>query len=98
MCYHLPSGSGQAGYVRDTISDSTGNVVNKYVGPKAYRINPTDIVFNPLSETFDKTPVVRRMLKSVGDLMNDVETKPALNYDKATLAKAMAFRQNYRDD
>lgn len=85
-------------YVRDVISDNTGNVVSRYVGPKAYRINPTDIVFNPLSETFDKTPVVRRMLKSVGDLMNDVETKPALNYDKATLAKAMAFRQNYRDD
>jgi hypothetical protein len=85
-------------YVRDVISDNTGNVVSRYVGPKAYRINPTDIVFNPLSETFDKTPVVRRMLKSVGDLMNDVETKPALNYSKATLNKAMTFRQNYRDD
>lgn len=85
-------------YVRDTISDNTGNVVSKYVGPKAYRINPTDLVFNPLSETFDKTPVVRRMLKSLGDLMTDVETKPALNYNKSVLDKAMQFRQNYRDD
>jgi hypothetical protein len=85
-------------YVRDVISDNTGNVVSRYVGPKAYRINPTDLVFNPLAETFDKTPVVRRMLKSVGDLMTDVETKPALNYNKAVLNKAMAFRQNYRDD
>lgn len=85
-------------YVRDTISDNTGNVVSKYVGPKAYRINPTDLVFNPLSETFDKTPVVRRMLKSLGDLMTDVETKPALNYNKSVLDKALQFRQNYRDD
>lgn len=85
-------------YVRDTISDKDGNVVNRYIGPKAYRINPTDIVFNPLSETFDKTPVVRRMLKSIGDLLTDVETRPALNYDKAVVSKAMAFRQNYRDD
>lgn len=85
-------------YVRDVISDNTGNVVSRYVGPKAYRINPTDLVFNPLAETFDKTPVVRRMLKSVGDLMTDVETKPALNYNKAVLNKATAFRQNYRDD
>lgn len=85
-------------YVRDTISDNKGNVVNRYIGPKAYRINPTDIVFNPLSETFDKTPVVRRMLKSLGDLLTDVETRPALNYDKAVVAKALAFRQNYRDD
>ena len=85
-------------YVRDTISDKNGNVVNRYIGPKAYRINPTDIVFNPLSETFDKTPVVRRMLKSIGDLLTDVETRPSLNYDKAVVSKAMAFRQNYRDD
>lgn len=85
-------------YVRDTISDETGNVVTRYVGPKAYRINPTDIVFNPLAETFDKTPVVRRMLKSLGDLMTDIETKPALNYSKAVLDKALQFRQNYRDD
>lgn len=85
-------------YVRDVISDSNGNVVSRYVGPKAYRINPTDIVFNPLAETFDKTPVVRRMLKSLGDLMTDVETKPALNYNKGVLNKALQFRQNYRDD
>jgi hypothetical protein len=85
-------------YVRDVISDDDGNVVSRYVGPKAYRINPNDIVFNPLAETFTKTPVVRRMLKSIGDLMTDVETKPALNYNKTVLDKALNFRQNYRDD
>jgi len=85
-------------YVRDVISDNTGNVVQRYIGPKAYRINPTDLVFNPLAETFEKTPVVRRMLKSIGDLLTDVETKPALNYNKAVVNKAMSFRQNYRDD
>jgi energy-coupling factor transporter ATP-binding protein EcfA2 len=85
-------------YVRDVISDDDGNVVSRYVGPKAYRINPNDIVFNPLAETFTKTPVVRRMLKSIGDLMTDVETKPSLNYSKGVLDKALSFRQNYRDD
>jgi hypothetical protein len=85
-------------YVRDVISDATGNVVSRYIGPKAYRINPTDIVFNPLAENFDRTPVVRRMLKSIGDLMTDIETKPALNYNKGVLDKALQFRQNYRDD
>ncbi len=85
-------------YVRDVISDTNGNVVSRYVGPKAYRINPNDLVFNPLSEDFGKTPAVRRMLKSIGDLMTDVETKPGLNYDKGVLNKALSFRQNYRDD
>lgn len=85
-------------YVRDVISDDTGNVVSRYVGPKAYRINPSDVVFNPLAEDFSKTPLVRRMLKSIGDLLTDVETKPALNYDKAVVEKVLSFRQNYRDD
>jgi hypothetical protein len=85
-------------YVRDTISDKNGNLVNKYIGPRAYRINPNDLVFNPLSEDFSKTPVVRRMLKSFGDLLSDIETKPGLNYNKAVVDKAMAFRQNFRDD
>lgn len=85
-------------YVRDTISDEKGNLVNKYIGPRAYRINPNDLVFNPLSEDFSKTPVVRRMLKSFGDLLSDIETKPGLNYNKAVVDKAMAFRQNFRDD
>ena len=85
-------------YVRDTISDKNGNLVNKYIGPRAYRINPNDLVFNPLSEDFSKTPVVRRMLKSFGDLLSDIETRPGLNYNKAVVNKAMAFRQNFRDD
>lgn len=85
-------------YVRDTILDNDGNSLTRYIGPKAYRINPMDIVFNPLSETFDKTPVIRRMLKSLGDLVSDVETKPSLNYNKGVMNKALSFRQNYRDD
>jgi hypothetical protein len=85
-------------YVRDIVEGEKGNVVSKYIGPKAYRINPHDIVYNPMSESFEKTPVIRRMLKSIGDLLTDVETKPALNYDKAVIDKALMFRQNYRDD
>jgi hypothetical protein len=85
-------------FVRDIVEGEDGSVVSKYVGPKAYRINPHDIVYNPMSESFEKTPVIRRMLKSIGDLLTDVETKPALNYDKAVMAKALEFRQNYRDD
>lgn len=85
-------------FVRDVVEGVDGSVVSKYVGPKAYRVNPHDIVYNPMSESFEKTPVIRRMLKSIGDLLTDVETKPALNYDKAVMAQALEFRQNYRDD
>jgi hypothetical protein len=86
-------------YVRDVVSDNTGGQSIRYIGPRAYRIMPADIVFNPLSESFGRTPVVRRMLKSLGDLAFDVETKPGLNYDREVLAKVLKLRsQNYRDD
>ena len=85
-------------YVRDTITDTNGNVTTRYIGPKAYRINPNDVVFNPLAESFQQTPIVRRLLKSMGDLLTDIETKPALNYNKNVIKKVMQFRQSYRDD
>ena len=85
-------------FVRDIITNKSGGVVKKYVGPKAYRLSPNDIVFNPVAESFDKTPVVRRMLKSLGDLLSDVDTKPALNYNKEVVQRALDMRGNYRDD
>ena len=86
-------------YVRDIVTGEDGSPTTRYVGPKAYRIHPADIVFNPLSESFSRTPVVRRMLKSLGDLAYDVETKPGLNYDPEVLAKVMKLRSTgYRDD
>lgn len=81
----------------DYVRDIVGTTV-RYIGPKAYRLDPGDIVMNPISDTFDNSPIVRRMLKSVGDLLNDVETKPSLKYDKAVIAKVMQYRRELRDD
>lgn len=80
-------------YVRDVVGTTV-----RYIGPKAYRLDPNDIVMNPVSDTFDNSPVVRRMLKSVGDFLNDVETKPGLKYDKSVVAKVMEYRRELRDD
>lgn len=84
-------------YMRDILDSQDGPLV-RYIGPKAYRISPTDLVFNPLAEDFSKAPVVRRMLKSLGDLLLDLETKPNLQYSKKTVDTVFAFRQAYRDD
>lgn len=88
-------------FIQDTKkigSKTAPDEVNLYTGPKAYRICPTDVVFNPLSENFARTPMVRRVLKTIGDLVNDVETKPALLYDKAVVAKCMEMRNAIRDN
>jgi hypothetical protein len=89
--------TGNVFVTHDYIRDVVGTTV-RYIGPKAYRLDPNDIVMNPVSDTFDNSPVVRRMLKSVGDFLNDVETKPGLKYDKAVVAKIMEYRRELRDD
>ena len=85
-------------YVRDIVNGENGNIVQRYVGPKAYRVAPNDLVMNPVADSFERSPVVRRMMKSLGDLLTDMETKPTLQYDPATVKKVMDLRTAYRDD
>lgn len=89
--------NGNVFVTHDYVRDIVGTTV-RYIGPKAYRLDPNDIVMNPVSDTFDNSPIVRRMLKSVGDFLNDVETKPGLKYDKAVVTKVMEYRRELRDD
>jgi len=85
-------------FVSETKEDpATGEKVNLYTGPKAFRVNPLDVVINPLATSFESSPFIRRVLKSVGDLMSDVETNPTLGYDKKVVKELMAFRASYRD-
>lgn len=88
-------------FISDTKSigdPKTPETVNLYTGPKAFRVVPTDVVFNPLAEEFAKSPMVRRVLKNIGDLINDVETKPTLGYDSAVVEKVKEFRSAFRDN
>lgn len=45
-----------------------GSIIPDYVGPKAGRISPLDIVFNPLATSFDESFKVVRSIKTVGEL------------------------------
>lgn len=86
-------------FVREVMVDEdTGDNVNLYTGPRAFRQSPIDCVFNPISESFDKSPFIRRVLKNIGDLVRDVETKPSLGYDKSKVQMALEMRSNFRDD
>lgn len=58
-------------------ADSTVELEDKtqvgYVGPKVKRISPLDIVFNPIAESFEKTPKIIRTLMSIGELRKQIE-------------------------
>lgn len=64
-----------------------------YNGPKAFRIDPMDIFFDPLASTFEQAPKIIRTTMTLGELMQSAEqfTQDENLFNKA-LKKAMKKR------
>jgi hypothetical protein len=70
-----------------------------YTGPMLRRVNPLDIVFNPVAPTFDESPKIIRTLVSLGEVKKFLE-KQAANTDELELNKKIydylrQFRQSW---
>lgn len=85
-------------FVRDVKTNDDGEKSVLYSGPRAYRVSPLDVVFNPMADGFKNTPMIRRVLKSMGDLVKDIETKPTLQYNPEVVKMAMEMRSNFREN
>jgi hypothetical protein len=75
----------------------TGEIITGYIGPRIVRINPNDIVFNPLSNTFTHTPKILRTLKNLGELAKEVKRLPDGDYKnkmQKVLDKTTALRRS----
>ncbi len=58
-------------YVKDEhVDEETGITTTIYEGPRARRISPYDIVFNPVAPTFDESPKIVRKIVSLGELVS----------------------------
>lgn len=80
-------------FVNETKTDPvTGEIVPVYRGPRPYRISPLDIVFDPTATSFQDSPCIVRRLKSIGELIKDVDTRPHLEWDPAVVAEIKASR------
>lgn len=80
-------------YVHEKIEDpDTGEVISGFVGPKAIRISPLDIVFNITASEFVESPKITRLIKTFGDLENDAETRPELAFRMDAISKARNMR------
>jgi len=66
-----------------------GTQVPDFIGPRARRISPLDIVFNPLADDFDQSFKIVRSVKSIGELKKLSEDEP----ENAFWAAAVARRQ-----
>lgn len=69
-----------------------GTVVTAYAGPKVVRINPVDIVFNPLVNDFENSPKIVRRVMTLGDLAAAAENTPDGSYLKKALEIASKNR------
>lgn len=57
-------------------TDSKGEKVPRYIGPRLRRVSPLDIVFNPTSNTFQNSFKIIRSIKTIGELKKQVEEFP----------------------
>jgi hypothetical protein len=64
-----------------------GSVVPDYVRPRAQRISPLDIVFNPLANTFDDSFKIVRCVKTIGELKKLAATDPDQKFWEPAIAR-----------
>lgn len=77
---------GMVDYVNEFhIDPETGERINGYIGPKATRISPDDIEFNPYASSFLHAPKIIRSVKTIAELYRDLEENPGLGYSEEIL-------------
>lgn len=76
------------------VDKETGEEIVTYVGPKAVRVSPYDIVFNPAAASFEESPKFTRYLKSIGELKKDMKNRPDLGYSEEVFRKSIDLRKS----
>lgn len=81
--------------VEDDINEETGETIKGYIGPRALRISPYDIVFNPTAVRFADTPKFTRYVKSLGELQYEAETQPNSGWKADVVQKMVSTRTTF---
>ena len=80
-------------FVKEVSYDpATGDEIVGFVGPRAVRVSPLDIVFNPTAASFKDTPKITRYIKSIGELKRDAMENPEMGYNMEIIQKAEEAR------
>lgn len=73
-------------------NDFHGELIPSFIGPKAVRISPDDIVMNPLASSLERTFKIVRSVKTVGELLKLAETNPDQVFWKEVINKKFSVR------
>lgn len=79
-------------FVNEEVRDETGAIIGGYVGPKAIRISPFDIRFDPTAIDFKNTPKILRKVVKIGELKKWTLQNPDNKIAKNAFKKAMEIR------
>ena len=71
------------------VLDPQDNRTIKFIGPRARRISPLDIVFNPLANDFVSSFKIIRSIKTVGQLKKMAEEQPENTYLKDAIGRRL---------
>lgn len=78
---------------QNTVDEETGEVIQGYTGPRALRISPLDIVFNPSASCWKDTPKITRYIKNLGELKLEASENPGMQWSLDVIKKAETVRQ-----
>jgi hypothetical protein len=84
-------------FVREYKEDPvTGEQIPGYIGPRVRRLSFNDTVFNPTSTSFDESPKITRVIKTLGELERDAITKPGMAYAEDVIQKVKDNRSTFQ--
>ncbi|MEK0324367.1 MAG: hypothetical protein QQN63_01580 [Nitrosopumilus sp.] len=80
-------------WVNETMEDpETGEIIHGYVGPKAIRISPLDMMINPTASTFKDSPKITRSILTIGEIIKMAEEDPSKEYLREAMKKSEKIR------
>jgi len=89
----------ELGYVNEIKEDeTTGEIIQGYVGPRLFRISPHDIVFNASASSWENSPKIIRSVYSIGDLQKNIIERPDLGWTQDMVDDIKNVRQLVRNN
>ena len=80
-------------FVND-VNEGEDESVVRYRGAQLRRLSPYDVVFNPTANSFKDSPKFVRYIKTIGEIREDLDTRPDLEYSQDALDKLEKYRRN----
>jgi len=87
-----------AEWVDESQEDPVLGIKTGYIGPRAVRVAPDDIVFNPVASSFMKSPKIMRSLMSIGEAKEYLERMTLTETDREIAQSVFDYAMNIRGE